>query len=97
MTARASQGEMGSSDMVRTAERRQPGGRRQVRVRCVRALSAGQSGWLVRWIDYEQPVWRQCMFFREERDARALVQTLRTSRHLSGGTPADEPCDAKSS
>ena len=52
---------------------------RRVRVRCVRGLVGGQSGWLVRWIDYSQPVWRQHVFVQNEASARALLTTLRAT------------------
>lgn len=55
-----------------------------MRVRCVRALIGGESGWLVRWIDYGQPVWRQCVFFRQEADARGLATTLRDTLRQPG-------------
>jgi hypothetical protein len=81
---------METSEMIGAAKSRQPGGR-HVRVRCVRAISGGQSGWLVRWIDYGQPVWRQCRFFRIEREAQAFARSLRVPRDVAGRTAADAP------
>lgn len=56
---------------------------RGVRVRCVRAVVAGRYGWLIRWIDYDQPVWRQQVFVPHEAEARALVKALRVRRRQS--------------
>jgi hypothetical protein len=47
------------------------------RVSCVRALVRGREGWIVRWVDYNQPVWRQQVFFERRSDADALLQTVR--------------------
>jgi len=56
-------------------------GQRIARVRCVRALVGGQYEWLVRWIDYSQPVWRQSVFVQHEADARELMKTVRATVH----------------
>jgi hypothetical protein len=50
--------------------------RRRVRVRCVRAYIDGQYGWLVRWLDYTQPPWRQQVFLQNETDARAMASKV---------------------
>jgi len=63
-------------------DRRRRGTRqRRVRVRCVRALVGGQYGWLVRWIDYRQLVWRQSVFVQHEADARDVMKAVRATVH----------------
>jgi hypothetical protein len=64
---------------------------RNKRVRCVRGLIDGHSGWLVRWIDYRLPVWRQHVFVRDEADARALVRMLRSGEEPEPVKTSDPP------
>jgi hypothetical protein len=49
------------------------------RVSCVRALVAGRQGWIVRWVDYTQPVWRQQVFVESRSEADELLKQVRGS------------------